>query len=490
MINKKGDLAKIVGGQYVLNDLETLEAYSKDESFVRPRRPLFVVKPQNVDEVQGIVRWANQTGTPLVPVSSGPPHFYGDTIPTAAGAVVVDLSRMKRIIKIDPRNRMTMIEPGVTYSELQPELAKHGLRLTTPLLPRSNKSVVSSQLEREPTLIPKYQWTLLEPLRCLEVVWGDGSKLWTGEAGERPPSLEEKWGLDLVQLDPLGPGQVDYYRLVSAAQGSMGIVTWASLRCEVLPQLHRLFFIPAHRLDDMIECAYKLTRVRLGDELFLVNGSNLAYIVGEGIDQIGVLKENFPPWIIIMSIAGRSYLPKERVEFQEKDATAIVQQFGLKLIPAILGARGEQVLEAIISPSKERHWKLSYKGGCQSIFFLTTLNRVPEFIRTMYSVAEELSYPTTDIGLYVQPLQQGVSCHCEFNLPYNPGNERDVSKMRELFTKTSEELIRQGAFFSRPYGIWAEMEYNRAAQTTIMLRKVKSIFDPNNVLNPGKLCFG
>jgi FAD/FMN-containing dehydrogenase len=108
----------------------------------------------------------------------------------------------------------------------------------------------------------------------------------------------------------------------------------------------------------------------------------------------------------------------------------------------------------------------------------------------MYSVAEKISYPTTEIGLYVQPLQQGVSCHCEFNLPYNPDNERDVSKMRELFTKTSEELVRQGAFFSRPYGIWADMEYNRAAQTTMMLRKVKSIFDPNNVLNPGKLCFG
>jgi FAD/FMN-containing dehydrogenase len=61
--------------------------------------------------------------------------------------------------------------------------------------------------------------------------------------------------------------------------------------------------------------------------------------------------------------------------------------------------------------------------------------------------------------------------------------------MRQLFTKASDQLLKQGAFFSRPYGIWAEGEYNRAAQTTIMLKKVKGIFDPNNVLNPGKLCF-
>jgi FAD/FMN-containing dehydrogenase len=50
-------------------------------------------------------------------------------------------------------------------------------------------------------------------------------------------------------------------------------------------------------------------------------------------------------------------------------------------------------------------------------------------------------------------------------------------------------MLRQGAFFSRPYGIWANMAYNRDAQTTEVLRKLKDIFDPHNVMNPGKLCF-
>jgi FAD/FMN-containing dehydrogenase len=107
----------------------------------------------------------------------------------------------------------------------------------------------------------------------------------------------------------------------------------------------------------------------------------------------------------------------------------------------------------------------------------------------MYSVAEGLGYSNLEIGMYIQPLQQGVSCHCEFSLPYNPDNQGEVIRMRKLFTKASEELLKLGAFYSRPYGIWADMEYNRAAQTTIVLKKVKAIFDPNNVLNPGKLCF-
>jgi FAD/FMN-containing dehydrogenase len=61
--------------------------------------------------------------------------------------------------------------------------------------------------------------------------------------------------------------------------------------------------------------------------------------------------------------------------------------------------------------------------------------------------------------------------------------------MQQLFTNASLELFKQGAFFSRPYGIWAEMAYGQDTQTTMVLKKLKAIFDPNNVMNPGKLCF-
>lgn len=489
MTETKSDLVKIVGKDSVFDDAETLDAYSRDRSFVQPRKPQLVVKPATSDEVHRIVKWANTTRTPLVPVSSGPPRFNGDTVPTEGRAVVVDLSRMKRIIRIDRRTRMTVIEPGVTYSKLQPELAKNGLRITTPLLPRPNKSVIASLLEREPTIVPKYQWTLPEPLRCLEVVWGNGTKFMTGEAGSSHDSLEEQWKLGFSQMQALGPGQVDYHRLISAAQGSMGIATWASIKCEILPQIHKLFFIPADRLEDLIDCAYRILRVRLGDEFLLLNSMDLATILGEGADDIRALSEELPPWVIIIGIAGRDVLPQERVEFQEGDIRDIAQQSGVKLVSAIPGASNLQVLSAILNPSSEPYWKLRNKGANQDIFFLTTLNRTPELIKTMYSVAGEMKYSCSDIGIYLQPQQQGVSCHCEFSLPYDPDDQREVAKVRELTLRASEELIRQRAFFSRPYGVWADMVYSRDAQTTDVLKKVKDIFDPNNVLNPGKLCF-
>jgi len=256
-----------------------------------------------------------------------------------------------------------------------------------------------------------------------------------------------------------------------------------------LPQVHKVFFAQSQRLDDLIGFAYRLLRFRYGDELLLLNSSNLASILREGTDQNRVLRGELPPWVLVVGIAGREWLPKERVEFQEKDIMDIAQQFGLQLSSVILGVNGVELLEVMVSPSKEPYWKICSKGGYQDIFFLTTLDRTPEFVKIMYSVAEALGYPTSEIGIYIQPVQQGASCHCEFSLVFDPGNRKEVAKIQRLFTEGSEALIKQGAFFSRPYGIWADMAYNRDAQTTITLKKIKGIFDPNNVMNPGKLCF-
>jgi len=487
-VTTKEELASVVGVQHVFSDEETLNSYAEDYSFTPSREPQFVVQPKSAAEVQEIVQWANRSGKPLVPVSSTPPRFRGDTVPSMGHSVIADLSRMKKILRIDRRNRMAVIEPGVTYYELQPELVKAGMRLPMPLLPRVSKSVVASLLEREPTLIPKYQWQLLDPLRCTEIVWGNGDILRTGEAGSHG-SLEEQWKRHLAQVSPMGPAQTDFYRFVSGAQGTMGIVTWASLRCEVLPQLQKLFFVQSDRLDNLLDFVYRLLKFRYGDELLFLNSSNLACIFGDGVDQMRALKKQLSQWVFILCIAGYDMLPEERIEFQEKDVTDIAQQFGMQLVSAIPGLHNGQVLNTLSKPSREPYWKLRYKGNCQDIFFLTTLNRTPEFLHTMYSIAEAVGYTTSDIGVYIQPVMQGVACHCEFSLPYDPDDQKESTVVQELLSKSSQALLDQGAFFSRPYGIWSDMAYNKDAQSTVVLKKIKSIFDPNSIMNPGKLCF-
>jgi len=488
MDEKKARLQQIVGEAGVLDNPELGKPCSLVHRLIPPTRPHFRVKPRNVDEVQQIVRWANETLTPLVPVSSGAPHLRGGTFSTAPESILVDLSGMKRILKIDRRNRLALIEPGVTYGQLQQALQKEGLRMIMPLPPRGNKSVIAGLLEREPVMSPRYQWNLLEPLRSLEIVWGNGEKFYSG-SGTFRGEKEEDWQQGLVPVQGPGPGQLDFYKFVSAAQGSMGIVTWASVKCEVLPECRRLFLVPAQRLEDLIDLTYRLLRFRFGDELFIVNNACLAYILAPDADGVVALKDTLPPWTVVVGITGGPILPRERVQAREDDIRDVAQQFGAKMVPAIPGCRAGDLLNLILNPSAEPYWKLRRKGGAQEIFFLTTLDRTPGYVATMHAAANEHHYPAPDIGIYLQPVHQGVGCHCEFILPFDRDSQAEIQRTAALFREASRRLFNQQAFFSRPDGIWADMVYNAGARATMVTQKMKQIFDPNHVLNPGKLCF-
>ena len=227
----------------------------------------------------------------------------------------------------------------------------------------------------------------------------------------------------------------------------------------------------------------------MGDVCFLVNNHTLACILAQDGKDIPALRESLPPWLLVFNIEGTGVCPEEKLEYQEGDFRDLAQQFGLEPVDVVAGLKAEDVLEVVSRPSGEPYWKLKSSGGCHDVFFLTTLDETPEFITAMYSLTDAYGYPATDVGVYLQPAMQGCNCHCEFNLSFDPTDSEEVDKVRRLVTEGSEALADMGGFFSRPYGSWADFAYRRDAESTAALRKVKGIFDPNNIMNPGKLCF-
>lgn len=482
------ELIRIVGSENFLDNIESLQEYSKDMSFVNPIRPWCVVKPRNVDEVQAITKWANETLTPIVPVSSGLPRFRGDTIPSVGGVVIMDLSQMKRIIRVDRRNRVAMIEPGVTFGELNPELGKEDLAPFMPFLPRSTKSVLSSSLEREPITIPRLHWDSQDPLLCLEVILGTGDLFRTGSAAG-PGTIEEQWAVGRAQMRPMGPSQMDPARYIQGSQGTMGIVTWITLKCKILPKIKKAFFVPAGNIEDLIDCTYKILWKRLGDECFILNAHNLACILGESGDDLKTLIDELPPWILFWSTEGVGLFPQEKVDYQEAELKDVAKSFGLTPVPSVAEIGAVYVSELLSKPSREPYWKLRSIGGCHDIFFITTMDKTPAFIQKVYELAISQKYPTDDIGVYLQPTVQGTNCHCEFNLFYDPQNPSQVEKVKKLDAEGSKVLANMGGFFSRPYGMWSNIAYGPSAYTVIAQRMVKDVYDPNGIMNPGKLCF-
>lgn len=484
---QKEELAKILGAEKVFDDPETLEVYSRDQSFAAPGRPWYVVKPGNTEEVQKIIKWANENSVPLTPVSSPDgPRFHGDTIPFQGG-IVVDLGKMNKVLRVDRRDKVAMIEPGVTFDQLESELRKNGLRAFKPLLPRRTKSVLASYLEREPIVVPKDHWDATDPLICTEVVFGTGDIFRTGSAAG-PGTVDEQLKAGMTQVNPSGPGLTSLSRVIQGAQGTMGIVTWATVVCGLLPEDQKAFFVLSDTLEPLIDLTYKLLRYRIGEELFLLNSFSLANIMAEGSEEIGKLSAELPPWVLFLNLTGHEFFPEERIEYQEKDTRDLAQGFGLELVSSVGGISGTGLRRMLEKPP-EQYYKLKFKGGCQDIIFLTTLDRTPSFITEVYRELEAYRYPAKELGVYFQPIVQGCACHCEFCLMYDPANAAEKEGIKTLLMEASPNLAHFGAFFSRPYWPWADIAYRMDAETTSALRKVKGIFDPRGIMNPGKLCF-
>ena len=486
---EKERLMKIVGARNVSFNHAALDEFSRDISFVNPVKPVCVVKPKNSGEVQKIVKLANKTQTPLVPVSSGSPHFRGDTVPSTGGAVIVDLRKMKKVIFVDRPRRVAMVEPGVTFGELIPKVKKEGLRLNMPLLPRQSKSVIGSMLEREPVTMPKYQWDISDPLACTQVFFGTGDEFRTGQAAG-PGTIKEQWKVGGMQKAPYGPGTASWHRLIQGAQGTMGIVTWASMRCELLPSVEEPFVVTSPDLSTLLDLTSWLIRLRIVNECFILNNTNLAAMfTGKWPEEYQRLKDTLPPWTLFYAVAGYEYLPEERVKAYIKDVGDITQRLGVEAVKSAGDISANDILKKVQQPSSEPYWKLGFKGSCQDVFFMTIHDRLFGQINAMTDLAEKAGYPASDLGVYIQPVAQGTGYHCEFNLFYDSHNPSEQNRIRQLSSRATGSLMAMGAFFSRPYGENAGTILNRDAATVAVLNKLKNIVDPNRIMNPGKICF-
>ncbi|MFC1870575.1 FAD-binding oxidoreductase, partial [Chloroflexota bacterium] len=133
--------------------------------------------------------------------------------------------------------------------------------------------------------------------------------------------------------------------------------------------------------------------------------------------------------------------------------------------------------------------KFRYQGSCHEVFFYTTLDRVAEFTLAMEGMAAEHGYLTKDIGVYLQPIERGRACYCQYSFHCDPDDAREVDRVYRLYLEASEMVISMGGLFTTPYGPWADMVFSRTAGYTAVMKVVKDALDPNNILNPGKLCF-
>ena len=436
-------------------------------------------EPKTLRELQELIRAAAEEGKGLTPVSSDAPHLHGASENPAAEKL--SLRQMDRILKISRHDRYVRAEAGVSFGALLPEVKKAGLRLNIPFLPRAGKSAVASALERESGLLPKYQFDYTDPLLTVETVYGDGAVFHTGSAAGPGPVEELK--ADMVT--PWGPGAIDFLRFLTGAQGTMGVVTWATLKAEVAPSMSRLFFVEAERLASLTELCDELLRDRIPDDCVILNRVNFAAAFADSPEEERKLRDGAAPWTLLCRICGYERYPERRIELYERYLKDVCGRHGLtaaeapKKLPDI-AARVDAALGDC--DRRETYWKLR-RGAVRELLFLSPPSRIASDCAALCSACT--AHPADDLGITVQPQVQGRAYRVECDL-FCTEAERPAAET--LAASAEKALFSAGVFFDRPYSAaLAAMVSGADPASAEVMQRLKDIFDPAHILNPGKL---
>jgi 4-cresol dehydrogenase (hydroxylating) len=248
-----GEFRAILGESNVLVDLDRLVSYTKimipDET--AKHQPSGVLSASTVEEIQRILAVCNKYRIPVWTISTGRNFGYGSAAPATPGQMVLDLRRMNKIIDVDPELCTALVEPGVTYQELDNYIRSKDLPLWLSF-PSSGPIVgpVGNTLERG---VGYNRYGEHAQNFCgMEVVLADGQVLRTGMGGVKDSNTWQcyRWGY--------GPWLDGLF-----LQSNFGIVTKMGLWLMAKPETFKGVFVPLKDDEAMVKAVDAARRLRL-----------------------------------------------------------------------------------------------------------------------------------------------------------------------------------------------------------------------------------
>jgi 4-cresol dehydrogenase (hydroxylating) len=210
------------------------------------------VAPTSLEQVQEIVKAASVSGVPLWPVSRGKNFAYGGAAPVLSGSVVLDLSRMNRILEVNEKFGYALVEPGVSYFDLYNHIQAKGLKLWLDVPDPGWGSVMGNALDHGVGYTPYGDHFMMQ---CgMEVVLASGEVVRTG-MGAMPGN--NTWQLFKYGFGPYVDGLF--------SQSNFGIVTKMGIWLMPEPPGYRPYLITFQREEDIEQVVEIVRPLRLGN---------------------------------------------------------------------------------------------------------------------------------------------------------------------------------------------------------------------------------
>lgn len=244
----------VVGSEWVFSDVALnpyLDPYPTTENPDQSNRPFAAVSAASTEDVQAIVRIANEYKIPLWPISRGKNHAYGGAAPVLSGTVILDMSRMNRILEVSEEYAYALVEPGVSYFDLYEHIQKRGLKLWIDVPDPGWGSVMGNALDHGVGYTPYGDHF---GMQCgMEVVLPNGELIRTG-MGAMPGN--NTWQMFKYGFGPYVDGMF--------SQSNFGIVTKMGVWLMPEPPGYRPYMITFEREEDIYDIAEILRPLKIG----------------------------------------------------------------------------------------------------------------------------------------------------------------------------------------------------------------------------------
>lgn len=450
---------KIVGDQYVFTDDEVLGNYAHDETEDLHFLPDVVIKPANAEEISAVLKICNQHKIPVTPRGAGT-GLSGGALPHLGG-VLLSLERMNKILSIDERNLQVITEPGVITEVLQDAVKSKGLFY--PPDPSSRGSCMIGGNISENSGGPKAvkYGVVKDYVLNLEVVLPTGEIMWTGAN-----VLKNATGYNLTQL-------------IVGSEGTLGIVTKAVLKLIPLPKYDLLMLVPFKNAEHA--CAAVSAIFTAG-----YMPSAMEFMERDALEWVMRFVDNS---IVAIGDDVQAHL---LIEVDGNDMDVLMKDIeGISEITMRFDC-GE-ILFADDAQQKTELWKLRRRVGeavkSHSIYkeedTVVPRAELPVLLKGVKEIGKRYGFHSVCYGhagdgnLHVNIIK-GQLTDDEWNGSLKEG-------IKEIFT-----LVKNlGGTISGEHGIGlVQKEYLPIVfdETSMRLMKqIKKIFDPNNILNAGKI---
>lgn len=417
--------------------------------------PDAVIFPGKTDDVSRLLKLANEERFPVIPRGAGS-GMTGGSVPLQGGVVLV-MSRFNRILNIDTDNLTARVEPGVVTGHFQSAVGKHGL-FYPPDPSSADFCTLGGNLAEcagGPRAV-KYGVTR-DYVLAIEAVLPTGEIIHTGSK-----TIKSVVGYDLT-------------RLLIGSEGTLGVITSMTLKLLPLPEAVRTMTAAFDKIEKAAETVSDIIRRRIIPRTieFMDNASIRC---AESYLHAGLPTD--VDAMLLIEIDGNAHDLKNQVaEIRE-----ICHQGGaVDFAEAKTEAEAANLWKArkAISPSL-----FQYGPDKINEDIVVPRSKIPEMIRKMNTLREET-------GLFMVSFGHAGDGNIHFNIMLDKRNKEDLDKANKAVESLFDYTLELGGTLSGEHGIGISKSSFLAKEIgpveLALMKKIKHLFDPNNILNPGKI---